>query len=64
MDLVVFDVSAADPALARPGGLIELLDDDYGVDAAAADAGTIGYEILTALSRRCHRVYRGEPNQC
>ena len=64
MDLVVFDVSAADPALARPGGFIELLDDDYGVDAAAADAGTIGYEILTALSRRCHRVYRGEPNQC
>jgi len=40
------------------------LDDDYGVDAAAADAGTIGYEILTALSRRCHRVYRGLPNQC
>ena len=64
MDLVVFDVSAADPALARPGSFIELLDDDYGVDAAAADAGTIGYEILTALGRRCHRVYRGVPNQC
>ena len=64
MDLVVFDVSAADPALARPGSFIELLDDDYGVDAAAADAGTIGYEILTALGRRCHRVYRGEPNPC
>jgi alanine racemase len=64
MDLVVFDVSTADPSLARPGGFIELLDDDYGVDAAAADAGTIGYEILTALSRRCHRVYRGMPDQC
>jgi alanine racemase len=64
MDLVVFDVTAADPSLAQPGGFIELLDDDYGVDAAAADAGTIGYEILTALSRRCHRVYRGMPNQC
>jgi alanine racemase len=64
MDLVVFDVSAVDPALARPGGFIELLDDDYGVDAAAADAGTIGYEILTALSRRCHRVYRSSANQC
>jgi alanine racemase len=64
MDLVVFDCSAADPALARPGGFIELLDDNYGVDAAAADAGTIGYEILTALGRRCHRVYRGGPNQC
>ena len=64
MDLAVFDCSAADPSLARPGGFIELLDDDYGVDAAAADAGTIGYEVLTALGRRCHRVYRGEPNQC
>ena len=64
MDLVVFDVSAVDPSFARPGGFIELLDEDYGVDAAAADAGTIGYEMLTALGRRCHRVYCGEPNQC
>jgi len=64
MDLAVFDVSAGDPSLARPGGFIELLDDDYGVDAAAADAGTIGYEILTALGRRCQRIYRGMPNQC
>jgi alanine racemase len=58
MDLAVFDVSAADPAVARPGGFIELLGSDYGVDAAAADAGTIGYEILTALGRRYHRIYR------
>jgi alanine racemase len=58
MDLVVFDVSAVDPALVRPGGFIELLDEEYGVDAAAADAGTIGYEILTALGRRYYRHYR------
>jgi alanine racemase len=64
MDLVVFDVSAVDPALAHPGASIELLDDDYGLDAAATDAGTIGYEILTALGRRCHRVYRDELHQC
>ncbi len=67
MDLVVFDVSGVDPAFARPGGFIELLHEDYGVDAAAADAGTIGYEILTALGRRYHRVYRGAPamlSQC
>ncbi len=64
MDLVVFDVSDVDPAIARPGGFIELLGDDYGVDAAAADAGTIGYEILTALGRRYYRVYRGTPDQC
>jgi alanine racemase len=59
MDLAVFDVSAVDPSIARPGGFIELLGDDYGVDAAAADAGTIGYEILTALGRRYYRVYQG-----
>ena len=64
MDLVVFDVSDVDPAIARAGGFIELLGEDYGVDAAAADAGTIGYEILTALGRRYHRVYRGAPDQC
>jgi alanine racemase len=68
MDLVVFDVSAVDPSLAHPGGFIELLHEDFGVDDAAADAGTIGYEILTALGRRYHRIYRGPagpiPCQC
>jgi len=64
MDLAVFDVSNVDPALARPGGFIELLDESYGVDVAAADAGTIGYEMLTALGRRYHRVYCGTPAQC
>jgi alanine racemase len=58
MDLAVFDVSAVDPLVARPGAFIELLGDDFGVDAAAADGGTIGYEILTALGRRYHRIYR------
>lgn len=64
MDLAVFDVTGIDPSLARPGGSIELLGADYGVDAAAADAGTIGYEILTALGRRYHRVYRGAGAGC
>ena len=57
MDLASFDVSAIDPALLRPGTEIELLGAEYGVDDAAADAGTIGYEILTALGRRYHRIY-------
>jgi alanine racemase len=59
MDLAVFDVTAVDPLVARPDAFIELLGEDYGVDAAAADAGTIGYEILTAFGRRYHRCYRG-----
>jgi alanine racemase len=57
MDLVTFDVSAIDPALVRPGDSVELLGAAYGVDEAAADAGTIGYEILTSLGSRYHRVY-------
>jgi len=61
MDLVTFDVSAIPPELARPGTMIELLGADYGVDEAAADAGTIGYEILTSLGSRYHRIYREPP---
>jgi alanine racemase len=61
MDLVTFDVSAVPPELAHPGAAIELLGDNYGVDDAAADAGTIGYEILTALGPRYHRIYRDPP---
>jgi alanine racemase len=64
MDLAVFDVSSVDPALARPGRFVELLDESCGVDAVAADACTIGYEILTALGRRYHRVYCGAPTRC
>jgi alanine racemase len=64
MDLAVFDVSGVDPALARPGGFIELLGAAHGVDDAAGEAGTIGYEMLTALGRRYHRVYRGGPERC
>jgi alanine racemase len=40
---------------------IELLGPRYGVDDAASDGGTIGYEILTALGSRYHRVYRDSP---
>ena len=61
MDLLTFDVSAVDPAAAHRGAMIELLGAAYGVDDAAADAGTIGYEILTALGARYHRAYRAPP---
>lgn len=58
MDLATFDVSAVNSAALQPGAMIELLGDHYGVDDVAADAGTIGYEILTALGSRYHRIYR------
>jgi alanine racemase len=64
MDLAVFDVSGLDPALVQPGEFIDLLDEDYGVDCAAADAGTIGYEVLSTLGRRYHRIYPAATSQC
>lgn len=59
MDLMTLDVTGIDPSLARVGGFVDLIDEIHGVDEAAAAAGTIGYEILTALGRRYHRIYRG-----
>jgi alanine racemase len=59
MDLMTIDVTGIAPDVASPGGLVDLLDGDYGVDEAAAAADTIGYEILTAIGRRALRLYRG-----
>jgi alanine racemase len=59
MDLLTVDVTGIDPALACVGAFVDLIDEQHGVDAVAAAAGTIGYEILTALGRRHHRIYRG-----
>ena len=58
MDLATFDVSGVPETELHPGNTIELIGPHYGVDDAAADAGTIGYEILTALGARYHRIYR------
>jgi alanine racemase len=57
MDLITFDVSGVPEPLARPGAMIELIGPHRPVDALAADAGTIGYEILTALGSRYARIY-------
>jgi alanine racemase len=58
MDLVTFDLSGLPEEAARPGDWIELIGPGHGLDAVAAEAGTIGYEILTALGARYHRIYR------
>lgn len=57
MDLITFDVSGVPEALARPGATIELIGPHHSVDELAAEAGTIGYEILTALGARYARLY-------
>jgi alanine racemase len=58
MDLLAIDVTDAGGA-ARRGELVMLIGGDIGVDELAAFGRTIGYEVLTSLGRRYHRVYRG-----
>ena len=55
MDLSTFDATDA-PGL-RVGDWLDLVGPRQDVDAVAARAGTIGYEILTSLGRRYTRVY-------
>ncbi len=52
MDLVAVDVT--DAPCAR-GDLVELIGPNVPVDEVARHAGTIGYELLTGLSRRTER---------
>ena len=46
------------PDSLKPGDFVDVLGPDQSVDDLAAQAGTIGYEILTALVQRYHRIYR------
>ena len=59
MDLLAIDITALPDGAARRGDLAILIGDEITVDALASAAGTIGYEVLTSLGRRYHRVYRG-----
>jgi alanine racemase len=56
MDLTTFDVT--DYPTAGPGSWLEVLGPNCTPDDVAATAGTNGYEVLTSLGRRFHRVYR------
>ena len=57
MDLITLDVTSVPQEMVRPGALVDLLDPQHGADALAEEAGTIGYEVLTALGQRYHRSY-------
>ncbi len=59
MDLLALDVTEVAAEAVRPGDWAELLNAEQTVDALAAEAGTISYEILTSLGARYHRVYLG-----
>lgn len=57
MDLIALDVSQVPAALAVPGAVVDLIGPHHYADALAGEAQTIGYEILTGLGRRFHRIY-------
>jgi len=61
MDLITVDVTDVPPGEALPGGLVEVLGPSVTPDDAADAAGTIGYELLTALGRRYVRHYVDSP---
>jgi alanine racemase len=59
MDLITLDVTEAPLAAVQPGALVDLIGGDGpSLDDVAERAGTIGYELLTALGGRYHRRYR------
>ena len=59
MDLLAIDITALPDHTVRRGDLVTLIGGEVGVDDLAAAAGTIGYEVLTSLGKRYHRIYRG-----
>jgi len=60
MDLLALDVSALSGESVGRGTEVELLGETVTVDDAANAAGTIGHEVLTAISSRVRRIYVGD----
>jgi alanine racemase len=57
MDLFAVDVTDVPDGQVRRDDLVTLIGPGLTLDEAAAQAGTISYEILTNLSRRYHRIW-------
>jgi len=57
MDLITVDVTDVPANEAIRGAWIEVLGPRTTIDDLTDRAGTIGYELLTRLGRRVHRVY-------
>lgn len=62
MDTITLDVTNIPPERLQPGALVDLISAEQTVDAVAALAGTIGYEILTSLGSRYQREYKSGAN--
>ncbi len=58
MDLLAVDVTDLPDGAVRRNDLVTLIGGELTLDAVGAQAGTIGYEILTSLGRRYHRIWK------
>lgn len=58
MDLITIDVTELPEGAVKQGDMATLIGGELSLDDVATAAGTIGYEFLTGLGRRYHRVYR------
>jgi alanine racemase len=59
MDLIALDITDLPNASVRRGDFATVIGEGRDVDALGEMLGTIGYEVLTSLSRRYARVYKG-----
>ncbi len=59
MDLLTADVTGIPAPLLQVGGWVDVIGPHRDLDQVAREAGTIGYEVLTRLGSRYHRVYLG-----
>ncbi|MGH1417556.1 MAG: alanine racemase [Hyphomicrobiaceae bacterium] len=60
MDLITVDITELDDETIHRGSWTELVGPTISLEDAGHGAKTIGYEILTSLSKRFHRIYTGE----
>ena len=60
MDLIAVDTTDMPASKLARGDFAEIMGSATTVDDIAALSETIGYEVLTRLSRRAHRVYLGK----
>jgi alanine racemase len=56
MDLITVDVTKL-KAVPQRGDFVDLVGAGLPIETIGAAAGTIGYEVLTRLGRRFHRIY-------
>jgi len=59
MDLITVDVSNVPEDQVYRGAWVEVMGDRVTLDDLTDRAGTIGYELLSRLGRRVHRIYEG-----